>query len=184
MAAARWTNSTVKRPALSWRSIYRIPEVLGFVLLLGLAAGSRHAADGNHIGVFDPPALRIWTISPETGWAMAGLVAVGFLFAWWARFHLGRLWSGTVTRKQDHHVVDSGPYAIVRHPIYTGLLIAAFATAIDRGTSVALAGAVMLLVAFWIKARLEEQFLRSELGAQAYDAYAHKTAMLIPFVKV
>src|SRR5438445_12979167 len=48
---------------------------------------------------------------------------------WWARIHLGRLWSSNVTRKKNHHVVDSGPYGIVRHPIYTGVIVASIATA-------------------------------------------------------
>ena len=56
----------------------------------------------------------------------------GILFAWWVRIHLGRLWSGAITRKEGHRVVDSGPYGLVRHPIYTGLLAATFTTAAPR----------------------------------------------------
>src|SRR6266478_3046815 len=77
-----------------------------------------------------------------------------------------------------------GLYWFVRHPIYTGIIIASFATAIDKGTYVALAGAVLMLVGWFIKARVEERFLRTELGPEAYDAYARKTAMLVPFVRV
>jgi protein-S-isoprenylcysteine O-methyltransferase Ste14 len=81
-------------------------------------------------------------------------------------------------------VVNTGPYRVVRHPIYTGIIIATFATAIDKGTYVAVAGAVLMLVGWFIKARVEERFLRVQLGVDAYDAYARRTAMLIPFVRV
>jgi protein-S-isoprenylcysteine O-methyltransferase Ste14 len=94
------------------------------------------------------------------------------------------LWSSAVTRKHDHHIVDTGPYRIVRHPIYTGIIVASFATAAATGTPGSLVGAVIMLLGWYAKARVEERFLREQLGAQAYDAYARKTAMLIPLVKL
>ena len=69
----------------------------------------------------------------------------------------------------------------MRHPIYSGLIFAAFATAIEKGTSYALFGAAILTVAFYTKAQREERFLRVELGEDVYDAYGRKTAMLLPF---
>ncbi len=104
----------------------------------------------------------------------------GYLFCWWARVHLGRLWSGTVTLKPDHRVVDTGPYRLVRHPIYTGLILSALATAAEKGTVLGFAGVALIVVGFWLKARLEEGFLRKELGPKAYDSYAARTPMLIP----
>ena len=89
-------------------------------------------------------------------------------------------WSGSVTAKADHRIVDTGPYALVRHPIYTGLLLSAFATAALYGTALAVLGALLILLGFWIKARLEERFLRAELGPEAYDAYASRVGMLVP----
>jgi len=115
---------------------------------------------------------------------LAAVVLLGISFTWWARIHLGRFWSNAITRKEDHSIVDSGPYRLVRHPIYTGLLLAAAATAAVEGSGYALSGFVVLFVAFWLKARLEERFLRAELGAHAYDAYARRTAMLIPFARI
>jgi hypothetical protein len=97
------------------------------------------------------------------------------------RIHLGRLWSDWLTKKAGHHVVDTGPYRLVRHPMYLGLIFAAFATAIEKGTSYALFGAAILTFGFYTKARREERFLRVELGEDAYDEYARKTAMLVPF---
>ena len=87
-------------------------------------------------------------------------------------------------KKAGHHVVDTGPYRLVRHPIYSGLIFAAFATAIEKGTSFAMLGAAIITLAFYIKARREERFLRAELAENAYDDYARKTAMLVPFVRI
>lgn len=63
------------------------------------------------------------TMSELAGIRIAVMIA-GFAFCWWARIHLGRLWSMRVTKKEGHHVVDTGPYGVVRHPIYTGILVA------------------------------------------------------------
>jgi protein-S-isoprenylcysteine O-methyltransferase Ste14 len=109
------------------------------------------------------------------------LATLGFAFCWWARIHLGRLWSGTITRKADHHVVDTGPYALVRHPIYTGILLAIFATMLAKGSLPGIAAAVLITTGLWMKARLEEAWLRSELGAEAYDEYRQRVPMLVPF---
>ncbi len=88
-------------------------------------------------------------------WALLAVTAGGLVFCWWARLHIGRLWSGTVTRKEGHRVVDTGPYALVRHPIYTGMIAAAFATGVLRGTIVAMAGAVLMTLGLWVKARFK-----------------------------
>lgn len=178
LAAAAWANRTVKRPSFAQQNHYRIFEFSGFALLLFYVV--RATPHGAQAASFFP----IWTLSPDVKWAMVALAALGFVFCWWARVHLGRLWSGSVTRKEGHHVVDTGPYAIVRHPIYTGVLTAAFATMMVRGTAPAVAGFALLVIGYVIKGRVEENFLREELGAQAYDAYARKTAMLLPFVKL
>jgi protein-S-isoprenylcysteine O-methyltransferase Ste14 len=106
---------------------------------------------------------------------------VGILFAWWARIHLGRLWSGRITLKQDHHVVDTGPYKLVRHPIYTGLILSILATAAAQATVTGLLGASAIVIGLWIKARAEEQLLTTELGVDAYGSYRNRVPMLIPF---
>lgn len=125
--------------------------------------------------------LRFWTLPTATGWIMAVLCLAGFAFAWWARIHLGRLWSAFVTLKSDHRIVDTGPYGIVRHPIYTGIIFATVALAIVKGTAYAAVGAFLAILGFWIKARLEEGFLRQQLGTKVYDDYCRRVPMLIPF---
>jgi protein-S-isoprenylcysteine O-methyltransferase Ste14 len=86
-----------------------------------------------------------------------------------------------VSAKENHVVVRSGPYGLVRHPIYTGLILAAFAQAIEVGQAANLVGAVLFSLGLWLKARLEERFLGQELGADAYADYRRRIPMLIPF---
>jgi protein-S-isoprenylcysteine O-methyltransferase Ste14 len=182
LVAGLWSGHTVNRPSILAQLPYRVPETAGFFFLLFYTVrrdgrGGYHPAGGTWF--IDP----LWALPVDLQWAMVGLAAFGFLFCWWARIHLGRLWSSTVTRKEKHHVVKSGPYAIVRHPIYTGILIAAIATVAVRATPATIAGTALLIGGFMLKGRLEERFLRAELGTEAYDAYARKTAMLVPFLK-
>jgi protein-S-isoprenylcysteine O-methyltransferase Ste14 len=112
---------------------------------------------------------------------MTALTAAGFAFAWWARLHLGKLWSAFVTRKDKHHIIDTGPYRIVRHPIYTGVILATVAVAILKGNLYGVTGALLMVAGFWIKARLEERFLSKQLGPGTYAAYRRRVPMLIPF---
>jgi protein-S-isoprenylcysteine O-methyltransferase Ste14 len=117
-------------------------------------------------------------------WALVVAEAGAFAFAWWARLHLGRLWSGMITLQEGHRLVDTGPYRLARHPIYTGFLGAAWAFALLTGAPTSLIGAVVLTAQMAWKARREEAFLRQELGAEPYDAYAARAPMLIPFLPV
>jgi protein-S-isoprenylcysteine O-methyltransferase Ste14 len=165
LMAAVWTGRTAARPALGSQFLYR------FVVFAGT------------VSLFSPDlSPPLWILPPALGWVMAGLTAAGFAFCWWARLYLGRLWSASVTRKEDHRVVDTGPYALVRHPIYTGIIVASLATAVAWGTVSAFVGLGLITLGYWIKARLEESFLRGELGAESYDAYARRTGMLLPFL--
>ncbi len=178
VAASLWANRTVKRPGAAREIPYRVLTTLGFVLLLFVVV-RRGSVSSAGLPAF--LARHYWTLPDEAGWAMIGLATLGFLFCWWARLHLGRLWSGSITRKEGHHVVDTGPYALVRHPIYTGLLTAGLATMIVRGDLGAITGFILLTLGYYLKARVEEGFLRQELGAADYDAYAARVPMLVPF---
>ncbi len=168
MAAALWKNRAVKSPALPQHIIYRLLPVAGALLLFG---GVRPRSG----------ELTLWHTSHAIAWAMVAVALAGFAITWWARIHLGRLWSSSVSRTLDHHIVDSGPYALVRHPIYTGIILASAATAVLRGTAQAWLGMGLMTLGWYIKARLEERFLREELGADSYGAYARRVPMLVPF---
>ena len=183
IAAALWVNRTVKRPSLGSEWPYRIIEWVGIIFLLVFY--SQDSGDFRRsLQARNLLAQRYWALPSAVGWVMVGLIVIGFAFCWWGRIHLGRLWSARITRKEGHRIVDTGPYAIVRHPIYTGILLAAAATTAEKASGFAIAGLGMISAGYWLKARLEEKFLRSELGSEAYDAYARNTAMLVPFLKI
>lgn len=179
--AAGWSRRTVKRAGREAERLHLWVTVAGFILIAWSRAGPRAPSlMARLLWRFGYEPVQLWSTPAATGWVLFGLTVAGFLFCWWARLHLGRLWSGTVTRKDDHHIVDTGPYRFVRHPIYTGLILAAVAAALDQGGPIPLVGAALFILGLWIKARLEERFLRAELGAEAYDGYAARTPMLIP----
>jgi protein-S-isoprenylcysteine O-methyltransferase Ste14 len=168
--AAFWSNRTEKRGGIGAEIAFRILFWVSAILLFAPLSDRLNYA-----------RLQFWHPNAALKWALVALAAIELSFVWWARIHLGRLWSDLVAKKAGHHVVDTGPYRLVRHPIYSGLIFAAFATAIEKGSSLALFGAALLTLAFYTKARREERFLRAQLGEDAYEAYARKTAMLVPF---
>jgi protein-S-isoprenylcysteine O-methyltransferase Ste14 len=109
------------------------------------------------------------------------LLLLGFGFAVWARFALGRNWSGIVTVKEDHTLITRGPYAWVRHPIYTGVLLALLGTAVTLGTILNLVEVPVVGFALWLKLRTEEKFMLETFGEQ-YTAYRRHVKALIPHV--
>jgi len=126
--------------------------------------------------------LRLWHSDATQAWVCVLLIAAGFLFSWWARVQLGDLWSGKITTKDGHTLIDTGPYALVRHPIYTGILMAVYATAAVKGTIPGLIGMVVITAGIWMKATLEERWLSSQLQDDAYRRYRRRVPMLIPFL--
>jgi len=106
----------------------------------------------------------------------------GVALAIWARLALGGNWSGiVVTMKQGHELVQTGPYAIVRHPIYTGLSLAVIGTALTKGTLAAYIGLAAIFIAFLIRVAVEEQLMSGQFG-EAYEAYRRQTWKLVPLV--
>lgn len=155
------------------------------------AAGSRLV----HLGLTAFAALLIAGIGP---WKAAlarqiipqtpaaanlglALTLAGLAFALWARFALGRNWSGTVTIKRDHELVRSGPYAFVRHPIYSGFLLALLGTIIVRCTLGALVGLGVIVAVLRLKSLTEEAFMLEQFGSQ-YTDYKRHVKALVPFV--
>jgi len=167
--AAGWSARTASHHDLGAESPSRVLTLAAVVMILA--------------SYWPLPEAVLWTTTREIGWAMALLVVLGLGFTWAARLHLGPLWSSTSAPTEDHRIVDTGPYGIVRHPVYAGLLLAAAATAIDGGRLEALAGALVLVAAISLRAKLEERFLRRDLGDEAYASYRRRVPMLIPFAK-
>jgi protein-S-isoprenylcysteine O-methyltransferase Ste14 len=156
-----------RRPETSRdRVIYRIPLVLAILCLSAprLVPGVLHRR-------FVPPGLP----AQAAGFV---LLLAGLAFAIWARRHLGRNWSASVVVKEDHALVRTGPYRRVRHPIYTGLLLAYLGTAVAVGEWRGLVGLGLAIGSFLLKSRLEEQRMAETFPE--YAEYRRHTAALVP----
>ncbi len=124
---------------------------------------------------------QIWQTSLALGIVSAGIVLAGAAFTVWARIVLGRNWSAEVTFKEDHELIESGPYALARHPIYTGLIVMALGTAIDYGRAFGFALFLALCGSLWWKARQEERIMQRHFP-DAYAEYRKHVRAIIPFV--
>ena len=125
--------------------------------------------------------LQLWPNGLWSFWLGAVVTLAGLLFAVWAREHLGSNWSRSVTIKQGHELITTGPYAVVRHPIYTGILTGFLGMAIAISQVRGFIVFVLICLVLWLKLRLEEQWMRSQFG-EVYATYAHRTAALLPYL--
>jgi protein-S-isoprenylcysteine O-methyltransferase Ste14 len=167
LVAAFWASKAAARPPMREQLLYWAMVIVGSVAIgYGFATGQR----GMEWMPFDTKEQILFVVA-----------LVGLGITWWARIHLGTLWSGTVTRKAHHKVIKTGPYAIVRHPIYAGISLALIATVLLRPNWLGIAGAALIIASFVIKYRLEERFLMQELGPE-YKHYRKETPALVPFL--
>ncbi|MGA8271936.1 MAG: isoprenylcysteine carboxylmethyltransferase family protein, partial [Candidatus Sulfotelmatobacter sp.] len=109
------------------------------------------------------------------------LIVFGVAFGIWARLTLGSNWSGTVTLKDNHTLIRRGPYRIVRHPIYTGILAALIGSALERGLRRSLIALPLCGLGFWLKIMTEEQFMVQRFG-ETYLQYKQQVKALVPFL--
>jgi protein-S-isoprenylcysteine O-methyltransferase Ste14 len=128
-----------------------------------------------------PPWLTEQIVPRSTALALAGVAvtALGLALTVWARRVLGANWSGSVTVKQDHELIRGGPYRLVRHPIYSGLLLAFAGAALAWGQWRGILALTIAALALWRKWRLEERWMRETFGP-AYSDYAARTSAIIP----
>jgi len=119
-----------------------------------------------------PRAPAVWT----TGF---WITALGVGVAIYARLSLGTNWSSMVTLKTGHQLIRTGLYSRIRHPIYTGILLAMVGTAMIRDHVRAWIGVAIVLFSFYFKARREERFLQQEFG-QDFEAHMQRTGMFLP----
>ena len=108
------------------------------------------------------------------------LVLVGLFIAIWARATLGGNWSSRVVLKEDHELIQRGPYRLVRHPIYSGWLLMILGTAIVVGQAGGFVALVICFGGFWMKLRQEEALLTEHLAG--YSEYMRRTKALVPFI--
>jgi protein-S-isoprenylcysteine O-methyltransferase Ste14 len=168
--AARQSKPDARREPLASRLLHELPLYLAVALLWS------DRVPYAFLGV------RLYPWSPWELWTAAAITALGLLFTVWARVHLGRNWSGVVTIKQGHDLVDTGPYALVRHPIYTGLLVAVLASGAARGDGRGLLAVLIAFAALWRKLRIEERWMTERFGEQYLD-YCRRVPALVPFLK-
>jgi protein-S-isoprenylcysteine O-methyltransferase Ste14 len=166
LASVRVKKTRAPEPA-STRIAYAIPKILTALLLFSPVFRR---------GVF---SQRFITPSPATEWTGVAITALGIAFTLWARVHIGRNWSARVVIKEQHELVRSGPYRLVRHPIYTGLLVAIAGTALVVGEVRAVAALAFAIIGFTAKAKREEAILSGEFGDE-YARYRRETGMLLP----
>ena len=157
---------SMKRGRVPWSRELRVRAVISVavLLLIRLGAFRGHGVDTD----------------PWRAGAGLALFASGLGLAVWARMHIGRNWGTPMTQKDDPELVTSGPYHLVRHPIYSGILAAGLGTAVGLSwfwmTAVALAG-----IYFLYSATVEERYLARQFP-DAYPPYRRSTKMLVPFV--
>jgi protein-S-isoprenylcysteine O-methyltransferase Ste14 len=167
---AAWHTKPVRRTeGLASRSSHLI------LLVAGIAVMVSHRPAGG---------LLSQRLIPQAAWSFwvgAVVTALGIAFAIWARVHLAGNWSGTVTLKQDHSLTRDGPYRIVRHPIYTGILLGILGSAIADGEWRSLVGLALITLSFLRKITIEEQFLTAQFG-DAYARYRAEVPALIPWL--
>jgi protein-S-isoprenylcysteine O-methyltransferase Ste14 len=166
-AGALKTRRTISQESFASRYGILFLEILGFVLLF---------SDAAEIGVL---GRHIFPRTYALAVAGVALTWIGIAIALWARWHLGQYWSARVTLKQDHQLIRTGPYAHFRHPIYSGIDLAAIggALAIDRWRCVA--GVGLIVLGYWIKASKEESMLAGQFG-ETFKEHCRRTGFLIP----
>jgi protein-S-isoprenylcysteine O-methyltransferase Ste14 len=148
-------------------------RLVAAALILGILAAGR----SSHLS----SQSQLWSTPLVLGIATDVIVVAGFAFCVWARIVLGRNWSGEVTFKEGHELIESGPYALARHPIYTGLIAMALGTALNYGRVFGFVLLAALCGGLWWKARDEERLMSAHFPG-AYAEYKARVRSIIPFV--
>lgn len=162
------TKQTAERQSVSSALAHRIPVGLGWWLLI--------------VPKWPGPMGR--QVIPRTVFSQvisAVICVTGLIFTLWARHTLAGNWSSDVTFKQNHELIRTGPYRIVRHPIYTGLLVMCLGTAISVCEVRGGVSLLLVTVGFWIKLSQEERLLLRHFP-DAYPAYQREVKALVPFI--
>jgi protein-S-isoprenylcysteine O-methyltransferase Ste14 len=165
--AAISTKRTRYRESVPSRLLHIVPLILGIALLVVPRIAGTWLT------------LRFLPRSPAWFLFGLGLTILGLGLSVYARVWLGRNWSGTVTLKEDHELIRGGPYRRVRHPIYTGILLAVLGSALAEGQWRGLVALALITAAFLHKIKVEERVLTEQFG-DAYRQYQAETSALLP----
>jgi protein-S-isoprenylcysteine O-methyltransferase Ste14 len=167
LVSARKLKSVKRREPRAERGVYLAVMVISYALMFN---------DRLSLGWL---GRRFVPVSPLVEALGAGIAALGIAFAIWARRHLGENWSATITLKEGHELIRSGPYRHIRHPIYTGMLTGLAGTALALGEVRALLSLAIAVSAFYFKARKEERYLVQEFG-EGFREHREHTGMFLP----
>ena len=165
VVTAMFVKRTVER-SLGWARLVALAVVAGVYVVARSIPGMN---------------LRLWPRSDAVGIAAVLLAIIGLATTLWARAALGRNWSGTIAFKQDHELIQSGPYAWVRHPIYSGLLLMFLGTAVESARPAGFVFLAAAFVVFVLKSQAEEQLMLRHFP-DAYAQYRRRVRALIPGV--
>jgi len=165
VVAAYFTSAAKTREGLGGQIAYTVLLLGGFFLLFH---------DRDKALIFG----RLYQ-SPIVEWFGLGITIAGLAFSVWARVHLGKYWSGVITLKEGHRLIRTGPYGMVRHPIYTGLILAAIGSAIANGSGDALLSLIPIVAGLGIKIVREERLLAGQFGEE-YAQYRRQVPALVP----
>lgn len=169
LLAALFTKRTIYRESRAQRLRYWVLLLIAWLLL-------RHGPDLPY-----PLNMPLLPHAAPVACTGALLCIAGLGLSLWARVVLGRNWSGVVTLKEGHELVERGPYRFVRHPIYTGILTMFFASALVLGHFAGFVGTLLIFVSFWIKLGHEEKLMLQQFPDR-YAAYQQRAKRLIPFL--
>jgi protein-S-isoprenylcysteine O-methyltransferase Ste14 len=168
LVSAFRTKRTVEKQNLLSALAHRIPVGLGWWMLI----------------LPDRSGFLTGQILPRTALSQIVGVAIciyGLMFTLWARRTLAGNWSSDVTFKRDHELIRTGPYRLVRHPIYTGILVMCLGTAIHIGQLRGVFSLLLVAIGFWIKLSQEERLLLRHFP-DTYPVYQREVKALVPFV--
>ena len=169
VVSALRTKRTIRRQSSASQLLYTAILLVGVYLIFARQSGI--------------PWLDRQLFSMTVPVAFVGLVTVlmGVVFSVWARVMLGGNWSNSVTVKENHTFVRTGPYRVVRHPIYSGILLGMMGSALQRGEMRSFVGVMICGFSFWLKTRAEEHFMVQRFGEE-YVRYCHRVKALAPFI--
>ncbi|MBS2027352.1 MAG: isoprenylcysteine carboxylmethyltransferase family protein [Deltaproteobacteria bacterium] len=170
-AGALSTKRTIQREGIRQMLLYRPPLILGCTLVF------------TRVGARLVPMLGqpLWPADATSGAIGLAISSAGIGFAIWARMHLGKYWSGAITLKDGHKLIQSGPYGLARHPIYTGITTAALGSAIAVGTVGAAIGLPLIVGSFLFKLEAEERLMAQTFGEE-HAQYRARVKRLVPGV--
>jgi protein-S-isoprenylcysteine O-methyltransferase Ste14 len=161
------TRRTVRSESFSSRLALSLMMAGAFFLIFS----HRIHSNALSLHVF-PPSYALAIVAGVLTW-------IGIAIAIWARWHLGENWSGRITLKENHELIRTGPYAFFRHPIYSGIDLAALGGMLAINRWRAVAGFLLIVVTFWIKAKKEERMLSEQFG-EDFAEHQRKTGFLLP----